>query len=606
MTGKEGIGLDIALQMRGIELLIKLMKHDMSGVPPYGYRRQKLDVPGAPQSAPLPRCTPEQAGISSAVVQKLFRSLSEQTDILGVHGVMLLRHGKVFAEGYWAPYRADLPHMLYSMSKSITSTAVGFAVEEGLLSLDEKLGDIFTDLPAAQNKAMRQVTVWNLLTMSTGSRLNELGSMLDGDWVRVFLESNPKFEPGTTFEYNSMNSYMLAAIVCRRAGMPLVDYLKPRLFDPLGITRYTWETCPKNIEKGGWGLSLTLEDAAKIGQLYLQRGNWEGKQLLSEAWIQEATRAQIETPNGESKNGYGYQMWISPHGYQFNGVFGQYVVVLPEYDAVAAIFSGSIQLFAQTDLMQLLTACFWGGADAPLPEYAQGQQSLTKYLSSLVLSPRLNWEGLGNDPEAFDTIANMLHGHEYRLENTAGSIFPQPIQNVHTCYSSGADILRFTKADKGLALTVYEHCERNTLYIDKDGGLHDTRVALREEEHLVSTRALWQLGEGGAIRMALLTSFVETPDTCILYIMVEGDTVSLTFDEAPSVEAAAELMMQLVGLNDKAAIKRLAPAMKHVPGFNENTINDLILSYAVPRVTGQRIRFRDVRPGEAPLIENQI
>lgn len=585
--------MDITLQMRSLELLLKLIKHDMSGVPQYGYRRQKFDLPDGSSLCALPRCTPEEAGIASAVVERLFTSIDEQSDKLGPHGVMLLRHGKVLAEGWWAPYRPQIPHMLYSMSKSVVGTAVGMAVDEGLLSVDELLSDVFSDMPEAQGKSMRNMRVWHLLTMSTGSRFNEFGSMLDADWVRMFLESTPRFEPGTAFEYDSMNTYMLVAVLKRKTGMGLLDFLGPRLFAPLGITRYTWETCPQNLEKGGWGLSLCLEDAAKLGQLYLQNGLWEGRRLLSEEWVREATRPQIATPNGESKFGYGYQIWVNPMGYQFNGAFGQYVVVMPKYDAVAAIYSGSTQLFAESDLLQMLDKCFWGADDTPLPDHPQGQADLAARLSSLLVAPSLLWEGLCTDAAAFEEIAARLDGREYRLSANTGSLFPQPLQNVHGSYSLGTDLLRFARTPGGLALTVYENAERNTIYIDKNGGFHDTWIAMREEVHLVSTRALWQ-STPEEMRLILLTSFLETPDTCLLYISIAADgNIALTFHESPSVERAMRMLLDLLGLTDKASLKRLVPLMKHVPGFNENTINDLVRRNAVPEARGIQVRAHD-------------
>ena len=191
-------------------------------MPSYGYRRQKFDLPAGSSLTLLPRCTPEEVGISSAVVERFFSAVDEESGRLGPHGILLLRHGKVLAEGWWAPYRREIPHMLYSMSKSVVGTAVGIAWDEGLLSPDELVSDIFADLPASQSKGMKNMRIWNLLTMSSGTRFNEFGSMLDGDWVRMFLESVPKFEPGTAFEYNSMNTYMLSAILRRKTGMPLV------------------------------------------------------------------------------------------------------------------------------------------------------------------------------------------------------------------------------------------------------------------------------------------------------------------------------------------------------------------------------------------------
>lgn len=585
--------MDITLQMRSLELLLKLIKHDMSGVPQYGYRRQKFDPPAGSSLEPLPRCTPEEAGIAGAVVERLFSGIESQADRLGPHGLMLLRRGRVFAEGWWAPYRPEIPHMLYSMSKSVVGTAVGIAADEGLLSVDDLLSDIFSDLPEAQGKSMRGMRVWHLLTMTSGTRVNEFSSMLDADWTRMFLESVPKFEPGSAFEYDSMNTYMLASILRRKTGMPLMDYLAPRLFEPMGITRYTWETCPQNIEKGGWGLSLCLEDAAKLGQLYLQKGVWEGRRLLSEEWVREATRPQIATPNGEIKLGYGYQIWVNPLGYQFNGAFGQYVVVLPEYDAVAAIYSGSTQLFAEGQLLQMLEKCFWGADDKPLPVNLQSEAALSARLQGLRVNPPLEWEGLHADAAAFEEMVRRLEGREYKLNTNIGSLFPQPLQNVHGNYSKGVDLLRFTKTPSGLALTIYENFERNTIYIDRSGGFHDARVALREEVHLISARAVWQVAED-KIRLVLLISFLETPDTCLLHISVGTDgIIRLIFQESPTVEGAMRMLLELVGLADNASVKRLVPLMKHVPGFNENTINDLVRRNAVPEATGALVRPRD-------------
>ena len=226
----------------------------------------------------------------------------------------------------------------------------------------------------------------------------------------------------------------------------------------------------------------------------MQKGLWEGRRILSEEWINEATKAQMATPNGECKFGYGYQLWLNPMGYQFNGAFGQYVVVMPKYDAVAVIFSGSTQLFAQGDLLQMLDRCFWGGAAGPLPAHPAGVEALQARLGSLRVSPPLDWEGLDTDPAAFDRLAQALDGQEYWLDANYGSIFPQTLQSVHGNYSPGASLLRFGRTPKGLALTIYEHQERNTLFLNRDGGFQDHRLALRDEAHLVSSRGLWQAG----------------------------------------------------------------------------------------------------------------
>ncbi|MBQ4611281.1 MAG: serine hydrolase [Clostridia bacterium] len=582
--------MDITIQMRSIDLLIKMLKRDTEGIPQYGYARQKQPGEILPIAQPLPRCTPEEAGVSSAVAERLFRAVEKNVDSLGVHGMMLLRNGRVFAEGYWAPYRPEVPHMLYSASKSIISTAVGFAYDEGLIDLDRRLDDIFPEQPASPYKWARLLTLRHLLTMSTGIRFNEIGSALDKDWVKMFMESAPRFEPGTQFEYNSLNTYMLSAALCRITGQSITEYLTPRLYEPLGITNAQWEKCPMGIEKGGWGLSLCMEDLAKIAQLYLNRGMWGEKRLLSEEWIAMATSPQIATPNGEINQGYGFQIWMNANGvYQFNGAFGQYAVMFPNINAAAIIFSGSNQLFAKSSLMEALSSCLWSAADEPLPEYPEGCRRLAEYTKSLVFSPTPSRVGLETDPAQFDRLCETLHGREYRLNDNHGALFPQPLQSVHGCFSLGTDVVRFERQDENtLAVTFYEHYERNTLYVKRSGGFVDSRYGIKEEDHLVSTRGVWMWDEE-EICLTLFTSFIETPDTRIIEMRMIGENMEIIFDETPSAENATAMLLELVGLMDEKAVKRLVPAMKHVPGFNENSMNELVKKYAAPRAFGRMI-----------------
>ena len=186
-----------------------------------------------------------------------------------------------------------------------------------------------------------------------------------------------------------------------------------------------------------------------------------------------------------------------------------------------------------------------------------------------------------------------LDGQEFVLDSNYGSIFPQPLQSVHGNYSPGVTLLRFSRTPQGLAMTVYERQERNVLYIDRDGGFHDARVAMREEVHLVSTRALWRV-EDDLARLVLLTSFVETPDTCLLYMTIRPDSIQLSFRENPSAEGAMRMLLDLVGLTDKAAVKRLVPLMKHVPGFNENTVNEMVQRNATPVAQGVPVKHHDL------------
>ncbi len=581
--------MDITIQMRSVELLVKFLKHDVANIPPYGYSVQKDKyLPGRSAPVHLPKSTPEAEGVSSKAVEKFFADVGAEADTIAAHGMLVMRHGKVIAEGCYAPYRTDVPHMLYSMSKSVTGVAVGIAVDEGYLSLSERLIDIFPEFTsAAQAKILRAHTVWNLLTMSSGSRFNEVGSMLDENWTRMFMESIPKFEAGTEFEYNSLNSYMLAAIVVRRTGMTLTQFLTPRLYEPLGIADHEWEKCPQGIEKGGWGLSLTMEDAAKIGELYMRGGVWNGRRILSEAWCREATRAQMKTPNGELKHGYGYQIWMADDegSFQFNGAFGQYVVCMPKYDATVVIFSGSSNLFAHGTLTAHIKELFSGVTQQLLPRDESACAALEKALSSLVFKPAAG-AGLGTDKAEFSRIAELLDGREYVLADNTGGLFPQTVQAVHGNYTGGTDMLRFEKREGGLAVYLYERDERNAVFIREDGSFAYGAATMKGERQLTGTRALWRLAPG-EIRMTVICSFIETPDTRIFDLSVKQNRLHILFDERPSLNRVVDMLFELVGISQVAYLKKMLPEMRR------EHVDNLVRSMTVPQADGTIVKHNE-------------
>ncbi|MFI5270212.1 MAG: serine hydrolase domain-containing protein, partial [Chloroflexota bacterium] len=243
----------------------------------------------------LPRSTPEAQGIPSSAIQA-FLDAAEQ-DVQHLHSVMLLRHGHVVAEGWWTPYGPGDPHMLFSLSKSFTSTAIGLLVAEGRLSIDDSVLSHFpAEAPPEPSRFLQAMRIRHLLSMSTGHAADTTRAVFGHttpDWTRAFLAQPVEFEPGTHFVYNTAATYMLAAITQRLTGMTLVEYLQPRLFAPLGIATPTWETSPEGINLGGTGMSATTEDIARFGQLYLQRGVWQGARLIPEAWVAEATAFQV-------------------------------------------------------------------------------------------------------------------------------------------------------------------------------------------------------------------------------------------------------------------------------------------------------------------------
>jgi CubicO group peptidase (beta-lactamase class C family) len=340
----------------------------------------------------LPRGRAADEGVDPAAILRFLDALDERPDI-EMHSLMLVRRGRVVAEGWWAPYSAGRPQLLYSLSKSFTSTAAAFAQAEGLLDLDDTVISHFPEFAAdITDPRSRSMKVRHVASMASGHTREMLGESLERDReepVRGFLLIPPDRDPGTVFAYSQPCTYTLASIIQRNAGMPLTRYLRPRLFDPLGIGHVGWFTLARGREQGFSGLHARTEDIAKLGLLYLQGGRWEGAQLIPPEWVAEATSEQVgnavEGGPVDWGQGYGFQFWMSRHGYRGDGAFGQFCVILPEQDTV-------IVTTACTQAMPALLDAMWDhllpglGSDSPQSPDAAAQQRLDARLAGLELA----------------------------------------------------------------------------------------------------------------------------------------------------------------------------------------------------------------------------
>jgi CubicO group peptidase (beta-lactamase class C family) len=342
---------------------------------------------GTAAASRLPRSAPEAQGVSSEGVRKFVEAADQRVNTM--HSVMLVRHGHVVAEGWWKPQAAQTPHVMHSLSKSFTSTAVGLAVADGKLNLDDPVLKFFPDdAPADPSENLKAMRVRDLLTMTTGHETLPRFSP-ETPWTKTFLAHPVPHSPGTHFLYDTPGSYMLSAIVQKVTGQTVLDYLTPRLFQPLGIDRPEWGMSPQGVNFGGFGLFLRTEDVARFGQLYLQKGRWDGKQLVPEDWVAAATSKQV--PNDQAKSGagkpdwsqgYGFQFWRCRHGaFRGDGANGQFCVILPEQDAVVAITAETRDMQRELDLVweYLLPAL----KPAPLPENSAEAAALKRTLSDL-------------------------------------------------------------------------------------------------------------------------------------------------------------------------------------------------------------------------------
>ena len=495
---------------------------------------------GAQQMSALPRSIPEKEGVSSSAIIHFLDAVAGSKDEL--HSFMLLRHGKVIAEGWWNPYKPTFKHTLYSVSKSFTSTAIGFAVSQGKLSVTDKVVSFFPrDLPDTISPNLSALTVKDLLDMSEGQDPEPTAKVITADtnWVRSFLAIPIVHRPGTQFLYNSLGVYVLAAIVQKVTGQNVIDYLTPRLFQPLGIAEADWEISPQGISTGGWGLRLKTEDLAKVGQLYLQKGKWKGTQILPAKWVEEATTASIDQvhdsltraqkPYNDWLQGYGYLFWrCRNHCYRADGAFGQYILVMPDQDAVLAITSETADMQDELNIVwkHLLPAM----QKEPLPPAPKEVAALRQRLSALALPLPA---GMANESEEA-----ALSGKAFSMEPNAGHISGMSFSfKDHLCLLS----LKTDTATYQLSFGLGKWAEGQT-------GLHGPHLTSPARASLTGLPPFKIVGSyhwKDANTLELVLRFIESPHTQTIECHFDHDQLSATI--ANSFDFAHKNAITLTG-----------------------------------------------------------
>ena len=527
------------------------------------YFPQKPDFPfDAVYEQAFVRATPESQGISSDLFAALLRGLDASKDT-DMHHFMALRHGKVICECNFAPYPKGMWHITHSMCKSITGMAIGMLIEEGKLKLDENIYDIFSDHINAFSKIFRPViTVENLLTMTSGVTFNESGIVSGNDWLGSFLNASVNGKPGTEFQYNSLNTYVLSAIVTKRTGETLTEYLTPRLFGPLGITKYYWETCPKGITKGGWGLFLCAEDMAKLGQLYLQRGKWNGQQLVSEYWIEISTARHLKTQN--DTYGYGYQLWMEqrPGSFEYNGMLGQNVIIYPDMDMVLVTNAGNKEMFQDCIMLNIIRKYFpvnYHPADV-LPENPLSYSLLKRLCGELEngennnrsTSLRGRWKrnvvsrrkhsdkkysyrisAAVDRPSDHHSFMRAVSGRTYVMEQQNIGIAPLFVQVFHNNMTDGISEISFTYDAGNFCVSFTEGEVIHKLPVGF-GKATDGCVDLHGEHYLVATLGEFARDENDIPVLKLEITFIEECVKRKAHIFFHEDNgIEIRWNETP-------------------------------------------------------------------------
>lgn len=480
-----------------------------------------------------------------------------------MHHFMALRHGKVICECNFAPYPKGMWHITHSMCKSITGMAIGMLIEEEKLKLDENIYDIFPDHINAFSKIFRPViTVENLLTMTSGVTFNESGIVSGNDWLGSFLNASVNGKPGTEFQYNSLNTYVLSAIVTKRTGETLTEYLTPRLFGPLGITKYYWETCPKGITKGGWGLFLCAEDMAKLGQLYLQRGKWNGQQLVSEYWIEISTARHLKTQN--DTYGYGYQLWMEqrPGSFEYNGMLGQNVIIYPDMDMVLVTNAGNKEMFQDCIMLNIIRKYFpvnYHPADV-LPENPLSYSLLKRLCGELEngennnrsTSLRGRWKrnvvsrrkhsdkkysyrisAAVDLPSDHHSFMRAVSGRTYVMEQQNIGIAPLFVQVFHNNMTDGISEISFTYDAGNFCVSFTEGEVIHKLSVGF-GRAADGCVDLHGEHYLVATLGEFARDENDIPVLKLEITFIEECVKRKVHIFFHEDNgIEIRWNETP-------------------------------------------------------------------------
>ena len=426
--------MNLSTASRTYQLLTRIFDAKSATEPFLPPRAEKSSLPLRDPQQPFPRVTPESQGISSDHIRKFLEELGRGGDLF-MQDVLILRRGQLLCAASYGSQVITAPKHTFSACKSITSLAVGLLVDDGLLHLDDKVADLFEDLTTTvARRRLKNMSVEDLLTMRAGIIFGEAEALSEQDWVRAFLNSSLKGDPGTEFYYNSLNTYMLSAIVRRKTGKGLSAFLQERLFAPMGITDILWETCPAGIEKGGWGLYIRPEDIAKLGQLVLNEGKWHGRQLISKDYIHAATTAHANPPKELGDFDYGYQIWVGRKAptFLFNGMLGQNVLGFRDSGILLVTNAGADTDYQESRYFEIVDRYFGGDFPHSLPEdpaaYGRLQDTVAS-LSSYHKAP------LPLDQAGEPFLDQCFEADDPRAASIG--ILPVALQALHNNYATG-------------------------------------------------------------------------------------------------------------------------------------------------------------------------
>lgn len=488
----------------------------------------------------LEHVTPEAVGVDSKVITAFLNEINEKG--LGLQSFTVVCHDKVCAQGFFKPYNADSPHVLYSMSKSVTSTAIGFAIDEGLISLNDRVAEFFPEYPMSKRPFNRMLTIRMLLTMHSDKLITVLDEKGQKDWIANFMGATFILPPNTKFNYISENTFMLSAIISKVTGMSVVDYLYPRIFEPLGIEKPFWETDGAGNNAGGWGLYMKSEDIAKFFLPYIHDGKWiDGTQIVPEIWVKEATRKQVNSVRDgyiDNMEGYGYQFWKNPiaNSSRADGLFGQRCFLFPGYDALVVLNCGEAEDYKVMKVFwKYFPHCF--GFEA-LPENKQAYNELLETIENCHVE----------ELPATERNTEMEQRISGRLIKCKTSEFVSvvTISITQMLYNKPGEIneMKLTFEEDKLLFYWKEKEYENTIEVGLNGEYGVSEITLGDLHYHTYSKAAWQ--EDGTLKLWIRP--IETAHVRkFTFEFRENDVVKVINEMSPKFEDLAIYNMTFLG-----------------------------------------------------------
>lgn len=477
----------------------------------------------------LEHTTPESCGIDSRVLTEFINEINEKG--LALQSFTIVRHDKVCAQGFFKPYSADIPHVLYSMSKSVTATAIGFAVNEGLLNLNDRVAKFFPEYIMSKRPFNRMLTIRMLLTMHSDKLITVLEEKGERDWISNFLNATFLLPPNTKFNYISENTFMLSAILSKVTGMSMIDYLYPRMFEPLGIEKPFWETDGEGNNAGGWGLYMKSEDLAKFFLPYIHGGKWiDGTQLIPELWVKEATRKQVNSVRDgclDYMEGYGYHFWRNPiaNSFRADGLFGQRCFMFPDYDALVVLNCGEAEDYKLMKVFwEYFPNCF---GYEPLPE---NKEAYDEFVKTVENSHVPDLEKTERNREMEEKVSGRLIKCK-----TTEFVSVVTITITQMLYNKSGEIneIKLTFDDEKLLFYWKEKEYENTIEVGLDGEYRVSEITLGDLHYHTYSKASWQ--EDGSLELWIRP--VETAHVRMFtFVFRDDNTVKIINEMNPRLE----------------------------------------------------------------------